>query len=82
MTPLREPPEAADVPHRTPTSHHIRGDGREGVKIGHGAGRGGLGSLPRAWLGFVLRVRVRGWESERGLPVTPADFGMRTRPQA
>src|SRR6266699_6370711 len=41
-----------------------------------GAGRGGLGLLPRPgrWL-----CRRAGWDSGGGLPVTPALLGMRTR---
>ena len=53
-----------------------------GRENGHGAGRGGRGSLPlRGWRS-CWRAGARVGESECGLPVTPADFGIRTRPQA
>ena len=53
-----------------------------GRENGHGAGRGGWGSLPlRGWRS-CWRAGARVGESECGLPVTPADFGIRTRPQA
>jgi hypothetical protein len=47
-----------------------------GVKIWAGAGRGGLGALPR---GAGVCAAVRGGDGRGGLPVTPAHLGMRTR---
>jgi non-heme chloroperoxidase len=40
------------------------------------------GAAAAVWLPFVLPCGCRGWDGGRGLPVTPADFGIRTRPQA
>jgi hypothetical protein len=47
----------------------IRGNGRQGVKSGAGAGRAGRGSLPLCgwWRAFGT-----GWDGWCGLPVTPA----------
>ena len=49
------------------------------MKIRGGAGLGGLGLLPRGGRGLVLGWALAGWDGMGGLPVTPANFGMRTR---
>ncbi len=46
------------------------------VRVAAGGGR------CRCVVAVRAAVRARGWESERGRPVTPADFGIRTRTQA
>jgi len=59
-------------------AHYIRGMValRE---IRAGAGGRGLGLLPRCGWGLCCAGGLRGWDSRGGLPVTPANFGMRTR---
>jgi len=72
------PPRAPQKSHKP--SHP--GGWSRGRENGHGAGRGGWGSLPLGGWRSCWRAGARVGESECGLLVTPADFGIRTRPQA
>jgi len=75
----RETPSA--VPTKIPQAISSGGWSR-GRENGRGAGCGGRGSLPLGGWRSCWRAGARVGESEYGLPVTPADFGIRTRPQA
>ena len=64
-----------------PSHYTPRGDGRHSVKSRAAAGGRWPGLLPRCGLGLRLAAGVA-CESGCGLPVTSAQFGMRTRFQA
>ena len=69
-------PHPAHLEVASPSS--IRGDGRDGVKFPAGAGRAGLGSLPRDGRGSRLRAGMWGGGWVRAARDAGA-FGMRTR---